>query len=781
MEKSDMRSDIQKKKGKTPRKGRLLKEYAGGALTKKEIQRIVDFDEAEPFETLGPHLLSQEKCLVIRAFLPRADEAWIQFRGKTRIKRQMEKIHPGGFFQAVIEGQTEIADYKIGYLDEIGHVEEREDPFAFQTEITDYDLYLIGQGSHFKSFEKFGARVRTFKGVSGVHFAVWAPNAKSISVVGDFNFWRPGTHPMSRVHFSGVWGLFIPGLRPGMNYKFAIKSSVDNEIRLKADPYGFGSELRPQTASVVADLDSHKWRDGKWMTSRPKKDTLNSPVSIYEVHLGSWRRDEQTDWGFLNYKKLAHQLVDYAKGQGYTHLELLPIAEHPLDESWGYQVIGYYAPSSRFGSPEEFMYFVDYCHRNDIGVILDWVPGHFPRDAHGLADFDGEQIYAYANWKKGEHKEWGTFVFDYEKNEIRNFLISNALFWLEKYHIDGLRVDAVASMLYLDYARDEGQWEPNRFGGRENLEAVDFLKQFNETVHSRHPGVLTIAEESTSWPGVSHPTYLGGLGFSMKWNMGWMHDALEYFSKDPVYRKYHQGLLTFSLVYAFSENFVLPISHDEVVHGKRSLVEKMPGDEWQKFANTRLFFGYMFGHPGKKLNFMTDDIGQRREWSACASMDWDLLNYDLHKKLALFVKDLQRLYKKHPAFYELDFDSAGFEWIDFRDTDASVLSWIRWSRDRKELLLFTYNMTPTPRMRYRVGVPLQGYYQELVNSDAVEYGGSGVGNYGGFFSDTISAQGRPSSLCLNLPPLAANVFKFHKQAPQKRERKKPKEAHGQKE
>ncbi|MBN1687667.1 MAG: 1,4-alpha-glucan branching protein GlgB [Candidatus Omnitrophica bacterium] len=738
---------------------KILKDWAKRSLGLKEIERVVRFEEPEPFDVLGPHLLKAEKCVVIRAFLPRAVEAWVQMTGRKRKKRMMEKIHPGGFYQAIFEDEQSFFSYRIGFLDAAGYIQETEDPYAFSTEISDFDLYLIGQGTHFRSYEKFGARTYTFQRTRGVHFALWAPNAKSVSVIGNFNHWRVGAHPMAKIHFSGVWGLFIPGLQEGEVYKFAIRSSFDNEIRVKADPYALQAELRPQTASVVASLDSYEWRDKKWMDYRPYKNFIKSPISIYEVHLGSWKRDEKSGWGFSNYRQLAHELVDYVKTRGYTHIELLPISEHPLDQSWGYQVVSYYAPTSRFGKPEDFMYFVDYCHENGIGVILDWVPAHFPKDVHGLADFDGGQIYAYGDWQKAEHRDWGTLVFDYGRNEVRNFLISNALFWLDKYHIDGLRVDAVASMLYLDYSRKDGEWNPNAYGGRENLEAVDFLKKFNETVHGRFPGVLTIAEESTAWPGVSKPTYMGGLGFSMKWNMGWMHDTLTYFSKDPIYRKYHQNLLTFSLVYAFSENFVLPVSHDEVVYGKRSLLEKMPGDDWQKFANVRLFFGYMFGHPGKKLNFMTNDIGQRNEWNCEQSMEWHLLNYEMHQKLNLFVGDLHKIYKENRALSEIDFDSPGFEWVDFSDADNCILSFIRWSRDRKQLLLFVFNMTPVPRFEYKVGVPKAGIYEEILNSDAREYGGSGIGNAGQAHSGKISWRDKPFSLSLNLPPLGVTVFR----------------------
>lgn len=728
-----------------------------GTLTPGDVERIMAFEEAEPFDALGPHLLEEEGCLIIRAFLPRAVEAWVRLRGKKR-QRSMKLVHPGGFYEALFEDVHTIPDYVIGHRDAAGEKAEAADPYAFSTEITDFDLYLLGEGRHFHSYDKFGARPLTFRGVKGVHFAVWAPNAVAISIVGDFNHWLPGVHPMTRIHFSGVWGLFIPGLKEGDCYKYAIRSSADGEVRMKADPYAFGSELRPKTGSVVTRLDDYHWKDSRWMKKRAKTDFLHEPVSIYELHPGSWRRDVEKGGGFIDYAAMARELVPYVKAKGYTHIELLPVAEHPLDESWGYQVTGYFSPTRRFGSPQDFMAFVDECHRQNIGVILDWVPAHFPKDAHGLNEFDGRQIYAYENWKKGEHREWGTLVFDYGRPEVQNFLISNALFWLDKYHIDGLRVDAVASMLYLDYSRKDGEWETNQYGGRENLEAVQFIRLFNETVHGRYPGVLTIAEESTAWGGVSHPTYRGGLGFSMKWNMGWMHDTLEYFQRDPVYRKYHQGMLTFSLIYAFSENFVLPISHDEVVYGKRSLLEKMPGDDWQKFANCRLFFAYMFAHPGKKLNFMTNDLGQRSEWNCNASMDWHVLNYEPHQKLNYLVEDLHRLYRREPALYDDDFSPGGFEWIDFRDAEGSVLSFIRRARDGSRLVV-ALNMTPIPRQGYRIGVPEEGFYQELLNTDAVEYGGSGFGNAGGVHSDHIAWHDRPHSIGLNLPPLAAVVLR----------------------
>ncbi len=634
----------------------------------------------------------------------------------------------------------------------------QENPYRFDPRISDYDLYLFHEGNHFKIYDKLGAHLTEVNGVTGVHFAVWAPHAQGVSVVGDFNHWQPGAHSMSRLGLSGVWALFVPGLHEGALYKFAIKPNGRDHTLMKGDPFAFAAEIRPNTASKVATIKTFDWKDDAWLKQRAAQNILEIPLSIYEVHLGSWKRDEKKNWDYLSYKELAHQLVAYVKEMGYTHIELLPVMEHPYDPSWGYQVLGYYAPTSRFGKPEEFMYFVDYCHQNNIGVLLDWVPGHFPKDEHGLAYFDGSQIFAYDNWKKGEHKEWGTYVFDYWRKEVRNFLIANALFWVEKYHVDGLRVDAVASMIYLDYSRNHGEWEPNLFGGRENLEAVDFLKRFNEIMHGEFPGILTIAEESTAWTGVSRPTYAGGLGFGMKWNMGWMHDTLKYFSEDPIHRQYHQGALTFSMIYAFTENFILPISHDEVVHGKRSLLEKMPGDDWQKFANLRLFFGYMFSHPGKKLLFMGSDMAQRDEWNALASLDWHLLNYEPHRQINLLVKDLNHLYKKYRALWEIDFSHEGFEWIDFSDSGASVLSFIRWSKDRKQCVVSLCNMTPVPRTGYRIGVPKKGHYKEIFNSDARVYGGSGIGNCGGFDAEPLGWHGKEVSLNVTFPPLGSVWF-----------------------
>ncbi|BCB96649.1 1,4-alpha-glucan branching enzyme GlgB [Dissulfurispira thermophila] len=626
--------------------------------------------------------------------------------------------------------------------------------------LTDFDLYLINEGTHYKNYEKLGAHVMEIDGIRGVHFAVWAPNAKSVSVVGDFNNWDGKRHQMKLLGESGIWEIFIPGLDEGELYKFEIKSKYRGYKEQKADPFAFYFEVRPKSAAIVYNIENkHKWQDVEWMEMRKKKNWFELPIAIYEVHLGSWMRVADDGNRFLTYREFADKLIPYVKELGFTHIELLPISEHPLDASWGYQTIGYFAPTSRFGRPEDFMYFVDKCHQNGIGVIIDWVPAHFPKDAHGLGRFDGTCLYEHEDPRKGEHRDWGTLIFNYGRNEVRNYLISNALFWLEKYHIDGLRVDAVASMLYLDYSREPGDWIPNIYGGNENLEAIDFLKKFNEVVHQYHPGVLTIAEESTAWTGVSRPTYLGGLGFSMKWNMGWMHDTLEYFSKDPIFRKYHSNNLTFSMLYAFTENFVLPFSHDEVVHGKRSMLDKMPGDMWQKFANLRTLYGYMYGHPGKKLLFMGSEFGQWREWNFDDSLDWHLLEYEPHRKLQRFLSDLNNIYKKEPAMYEVDFEWHGFEWIDFHDSEQSIISFIRRAKKHDDFLVFVFNLTPVPRFGYRIGVPKGGYYREIMNSDSEIYWGGNLGNMGGVYADDIPHHERQFSLNLTLPPLSVLIFK----------------------
>ncbi|MCX6545768.1 MAG: 1,4-alpha-glucan branching protein GlgB [Acidobacteria bacterium] len=626
-----------------------------------------------------------------------------------------------------------------------------------KTLLSDLDLHLFNEGTHHRIHEKLGAHTATFDGVQGLHFAVWAPNARGVRVVGDFNRWHSAAHAMQPVGNSGIWALFVPGLSMGEKYKFEVRGS-DGAVTLKADPYATRFEVPPRSATIAWELSGFQWHDDAWMESRARNGHLLSrPVSAYEVHLGSWRRT--LDNQLLSYRDIADQLVAYVTEMGFTHVELMPVMEHPFTGSWGYQVTGFFAPSSRFGLPEDFKYLVDRCHAAGIGVILDWVPGHFPKDGYGLIRFDGTALYEHADPRIGEHLEWGTLAFNYGRHEVRNFLLANALFWLDEYHVDGLRVDAVASMLYLDYSRQEGQWLPNKFGGRENLEAIDFLRQLNTIVHERHPGAVTIAEESTAWPAVSRPVYAGGLGFTFKWNMGWMHDMLGYMSQDPVHRKWAHNDITFSMLYAFTENFVLPFSHDEVVHGKRSMLAKMPGDEWQRFANLRALYGFMFGHPGKKLLFMGGEFGQTREWDHDVSLDWDLVRQPLHQGLQRLVADLNRVYREEASLHEMDVTPEGFSWIDCNDHDNSVVSFLRRARAPEDFTAFVLNFTPVPRRAYRVGVPAAGTYRELLNTDSTAYGGSNVGNAGLATTEPIPAHGYPHSLSLTIPPLACVVLK----------------------
>ncbi len=626
--------------------------------------------------------------------------------------------------------------------------------------LTDFDQYLIGEGSHERTYEKMGAHLVELDGEKGVHFAVWAPNAREVYLIGDFNGWHGEKHLLNSSD-SGIWTLFVPGLVENTVYKYQVVSQTGESFE-KADPYGFAMEQRPRTASVVAELDRYQWSDNDWIKGRVEKQGLDRPISIYEVHLSSWRKVPDETWGsrYLTYRELADELIPYVLDMGYTHLELLPIAEFPFDASWGYQVMGFYAPTSRFGTPEDLMYFIDQCHQNQLAVILDWVPAHFPKDGAGLNFFDGTQLYAHTDPRQGEHQDWGTMIFNYGRNEVRSFLISNALFWIDKYHFDGLRVDAVASMLYLDYSREDGQWLPNQYGGRENLEAISFLRKMNEVVHGVFPGVLTMAEESTSWPMVSRPTYTGGLGFSLKWNMGWMHDTLGYMGKDPIHRKYHQNDMTFGLLYAFNENFILPLSHDEVVHGKGTLLTRMSGDEWQRFANLRAYYGFMWGHPGKKLLFMGGEFGQWQEWDFDSSLEWAALDAPNHQGVQRTVRDLNQLYQNEPALHENDFEQSGFEWIDASDTENNVLSFIRKAKSSDEFIIIVSNFTPVAWDAYRIGVPKPGHYREVFNSDSVNYWGSNVGNDGGKVTDTISMHGHQQSLSLILPPLATIMLKL---------------------
>ena len=628
---------------------------------------------------------------------------------------------------------------------------------AEPTFITDYDLHLLGEGTHYRAYEKLGAHLWHTGGEAGVHFAVIAPNAERVSVIGDFNGWRADATPLARRADSGLWCGFVAGIGPGALYKYHVVSRYRGYAADKADPYAFAAEIRPQTASKVWDLSRHVWGDDAWMRDRGRRHTHDAPISVYEVHLGSWMRMPEEGDRWLTYRELA-TLADYVREAGFTHVELLPVTEHPFDGSWGYQTLGYYAPTSRFGSPDDFMFFVDTLHQAGIGVILDWVPAHFPSDEHGLGFFDGTHLYEHADPRQGTHPDWNTLVFNYGRSETRSFLISNARFWLDRYHLDGFRVDAVASMLYLDYARRDGDWIPNVHGGKENLEAIDFLRTFNEWVYREYPDILTVAEESTAWPGVSRPTYLGGLGFGFKWNMGWMHDTLQYFSTDPIHRRYHQNQLTFGLVHAFSENFVLPFSHDEVVHGKGSMLDRMAGDEWQQFANLRALYGFMFGHPGKKLLFMGCEFGQHREWSHDRSLDWHLLDQPLHRGLRRWVRDLNTFYRGHPALYEVDFEGAGFEWIDASDYQRSIVIFLRKAKDPRDCVLFVCNFTPQPQANYRVGVPVEGVWTEALNSDAPLYGGSGQGNLGRLETVPIACHGQRRSLTMTLPPLAVVAF-----------------------
>jgi 1,4-alpha-glucan branching enzyme len=621
------------------------------------------------------------------------------------------------------------------------------------------DIYLFREGTFYKSWEKLGAHQGEKDGVKGVWFNVWAPNAQYLSVIGDFNQWNKGADQMNPLGHSGIWQCFIPEISKGAIYKYYIESAKSLYSNEKLDPYGFYFEVRPKSASIVWDIDGYDWNDQEWMEKRIHSNKCNCPVSIYEVHLGSWMRVPEEENRWLSYREIAPKLAEYVKEMGFTHVEFLPVSEHPLDASWGYQTLGYFAPTSRFGTPQDFMYLVDLLHQNNIGVIIDWVPAHFPKDGHGLAYFDGTFLYEHLDPRLREHKDWGTNVFNYGRTEVANFLISNALFWLEIYHIDGLRVDAVASMLYLDYSRKDGEWYPNKFGGRENLEAIDFIKRFNEIVFQYYPECMTYAEESTSWAMVSRPTYLGGLGFGFKWNMGWMHDTLLYFSKEPIYRKYHHNTLTFSMIYAFHENFVLPFSHDEVVHGKGSLISKMPGDNWQKFANLRLLFGYMFTHVGKKLIFMGCEIGQWHEWYHEESVHWHLLEEEKHIKLKKWVSKLNLFYKENPALYLYDFDYRGFEWIDCNDSEQSILLYIRKGENTNDILVCAANFTPVPRHNYKIGVTLEGKWEEVLNSDLGEFGGSNIKNHQFIEAEKKAMHGRDFCLYVTLPPLSIVVFK----------------------
>ncbi len=727
----------------------------------QQLALLLQGDESHPFRYLGPHVedVHGQVSTTIRAFLPDAISANVILNNATGRPLPMKAMSATGLYEVRCSVDARDVGYRLQVIDQYGNMHESPDPYAFDPVLSDFDLHLFGEGKLYKAYDKLGAQVCQHQGFQGVSFAVWAPNAKRVSVVGDFNAWDGRRHLMQSRGGCGIWELFIPELRQEEVYKYEILSQSGEAPFLKADPYAAAAELRPKTASIVRTTSDYQWQDRDWMSQRSTRDPLATPCAIYEVHLASWRRVTEEASRWLTYGELADTLIPYVKDMGFTHIELMPVTEHPFDGSWGYQSTGYFAPTSRFGTPKEFMAFVDACHQAEIGVLMDWAPAHFPDDPHGLAWFDGTHLYDHEDPRLGYHPEWKSRIFNYGRTEVKNFLINSALMWFDRYHIDGLRVDAVASMLYLDYARKEGEWVPNEFGSNENLAAVEFLKELNVMVHQEHAGIIMIAEESTAWSGVSRPTYVGGLGFTFKWNMGWMHDTLEYFSMDPIHRKYHQNKVTFGLMYAFTENFVLVLSHDEVVHGKKALLDKMPGDDWQRFANLRALYGHMYGHPGKKMLFMGGEIGQWWEWNHDESLQWHLLEHAPHQGLKKYVADLNHLYQSEPALYEVDFDWQGFQWIDLHDSDNSTLTYIRYARDRSSFVVCACNFTPVLREEYRMGVPTAGVYQEVINSDAEIYGGSNSGNAGSVQAESIPYHNQPFSVLVTLPPLAVVFFR----------------------
>jgi 1,4-alpha-glucan branching enzyme len=714
---------------------------------------------ADPFAILGRHetRVNGRPAVVVRTMQPTASQVELVTPDAVMA---MERRRGAGLFEAVIPFSGALNDFAYRLrVHEGSAARDIVDPYQFGQLLTDFDLHLFSEGTHYRAWEKFGSHRITVDGVAGVHFAVWAPNAQRVSVVGDFNRWDGRTHPMRRLVAAGVWEIFVPDLPEGACYKYEVRTSA-GQLLEKADPFAQRFEVPPNSASVIWSDGRYSWGDGEWLRDRPSFGSWHErPMAVYEVHLGSWRRVPEQGNRYLTYRELAETLIPYVREMGYTHIELMPVMEHPFSGSWGYQVIGFFAPTSRFGTPDDFRYFVDQCHVHGIGVILDWVPGHFPKDQHGLAQFDGTSLYEHADPRQGEHRDWGTLIFNYGRNEVRTFLLSNALYWLEEFHIDGLRVDAVASMLYLDYSRKASEWIPNQYGGRENLEAVSFFQQLNTETHGRVPGTITVAEESTSWPAVSRPTYVGGLGFTYKWNMGWMHDILQFAKEDPVHRRWHHGQITFSMLYAFTENFVLPFSHDEVVHGKRAMLDKMPGDLWQKHANLRALYGYMYAHPGKKLLFMGGEFGQWREWNVEASLDWHLLDDPLHQGLRRWVQDLNHTYQREASLHQVDFEPAGFSWIDCNDNENSVISLIRRARNPHDFTVMLANFTPVPRPAYRIGVPDAGWYRELLNSDGAIYGGSNMGNGGAVMADDQPSHGFNHSICVTVPPLGFVLLK----------------------
>ena len=735
-----------------------------------DIFHIVNGEHSDPHTVLGMHEMEEDgrKAVVVRAFLPNAAGITVIDYANKRKKYPMERLHADGFFEVTIADREEWFRYQLEYTDADGNTWRSYDPYSFSPTLSEFDRHLFGAGTHYEIYEKMGGRLMTHEGARGAAFSVWAPNAKAVSVIGDFNNWDARRSPMRRLGESGIWELFLPAAAEGRRDKFHV-TQCDGRVVDKTDPYGVYAEVRPNNASVLYPLKRYKWKDRRWMTARRKYDFRTAPMNIYEVHLGSWKRAEGDR--FLTYTELAEQLIPYVKEMGYTHIEMLPVEEHPFDGSWGYQVTGYYAPTSRYGSPDEFKQFVDACHQNGISVILDWVPAHFPKDDFALARFDGTALYEHQDPRLGEHIQWGTYIFNYGRKEVANFLLANALYWMDIFHIDGLRVDAVASLLRLDFCKEEGQWLPNVYGGSENLEAIEFLKHMNSVIAEREPGALMIAEDSTAWPGVTKKVDEGGLGFSLKWNMGWMNDFLSYIKLDPIYRKYHQNKLTFGMAYHYAENFVLVLSHDEVVHTKSSMIGKMPGDVWQSFANLRLSYGFMMGHPGKKLLFMGGEFAQYSEWSEARSLDWHLLQYADHQEMQAYVKELNHLYTEEPAFWAEDFDPNGFQWIECDDAESSIVSFVRRSKEKE--LVFLCNFTPVVHRGFSLGVPQEGVYHERLNSDAARFGGSDVINAVPLQSKAEPAGRCPFRVELDVPPLGMVILE--REQPKKQPRtKKPK-------
>jgi len=725
-----------------------------------ELMEIINSTYADPHRILGMHeiFIKNEPALAVRVFLPQAEKVTIIDDANNTLRYEAQKIHIDGFFEVVIPGRDKWFLYRLDITWHNGDTWTTYDPYSFPPVITEFDAYLFGEGTHYEVYKKFGAHPTTVNGIDGVLFAVWAPNAKRVSVIGSFNDWDGRRGQMRFREAAGIWELFVPSLCKYDKYKYEIKTHT-GEILQKSDPYGNYFELRPSTATLIYDIDKYTWNDAEWYEKRNAKNIYKSPINIYEVHMGSWKRNEAEGGRFYTYAEMADMLIPYVVAMNYNYIELMPVLEHPFDGSWGYQITGYFAPTSRYGTPDEFMYFVDKCHQSGIGVILDWVPAHFPRDAHGLSKFDGSSLYEHEDPRQGEHPDWGTKIFNYGRKEVKNFLIGNAIFWIEKYHIDGLRVDAVASMLYLDYGKKHGEWVPNKYGGKENTDAVEFMRHMNSVILSKHPNVLMIAEESTAWAGVSRPPHTGGLGFNLKWNMGWMNDFLYYIQKEPVHRKYHHGSLTFSMVYAYTENFVLVISHDEVVHGKRSLIGKMPGDLWQQCANLRLSLGFMYGHPGKKLIFMGTEFGMFDEWCETKAIDWFLLKYEHHRKIHAFVKELCALYMRERALWYDDFEGLGFEWINCSDNEKSIVSFVRKAEEPCEDVVFVCNFTPVPYLNFRVGSVRNHTYREILNSDDEAYGGGGIINTNEMRCEEIAWDEKPYSFLLNIPPLGVSILK----------------------